>query len=128
MKDREERASALRAKLRTIIDPDIISNTKLDGIIKLVEDSMVEHQILKEAIIEIKEMDNTRYDTKRFVVATEDQVDQRCWWLREPIVHETYTTKASYVETLERLRFLEKYGQSQAFMLVPIDLNKHMES
>jgi len=123
----QERISNVRTDLLTKSGFSITSE-QAKSLIEVIEGTMVENDILKEAIQAIKAIDNTQYDTKRFVVVTEDDLLNRPWWLREPIVHETMTVTADCYSTCERMQHLRNYGQSQAFLIVPVDLKKHMET
>ena len=82
----------------------------------------------KAAIAAIKEMDKARYSEYCYAVGTEGCLGGDKWWLREPILHETMLTKAGPLETLKRMEQLKRYGRSQAFLLVPIDVKTIMEA
>jgi len=79
------------------------------------------------AVKTIMEMARAKYPEWRYVVGTEDQVDERKWWLREPIIHETRIDRATLLDTMQRMEHLGRYGRSQAFLLVPIDIDEAMK-
>jgi len=82
----------------------------------------------KAAIAAIKEMDKVQYQEYCYAVGTEDQLDNRKWWKRQPIIHETLLNQAGPMEALQRMDRLKRYGLSQAFLLVPIDVKAIMEA
>jgi len=117
-------------------DSDAVVAKVLDAhkVLAMYDAAVIPTDIISEAHRAIDNMRTQRYPSigmeRMFVAVTEDKHPNAAWWESDgAIVHEQYLRHRGAMEVYDTVKGRQSRGQkAQAFMLVPIDIVKYMES